>query len=84
MNAQINFGRNEMLCDANVATELLGNRTKAQTYGQVASKWIPPQIVVRIGRTIRFKESELRQFIEEGGAKSKQGSDERESTNANQ
>jgi len=73
-----------MLCDANVATELLGNSTKAQTYGQVASKWIPPHVVVRIGRTIRFKESELRQFIEQGGAKTKQGSDENESTSANQ
>jgi hypothetical protein len=61
-----------MLCDADRATELLGNKTKAQTYGQVASKWIPPQIVVRIGRTIRFKEALLRQFIEEGGAKTKQ------------
>jgi hypothetical protein len=61
-----------MLCDANVATELLGNRTKAQTYGQVASKWIPPEVVVRIGRTIRFKEDALRRFIEQGGAKTKE------------
>jgi hypothetical protein len=60
-----------MLCDANRATELLGNKTKAQTYGQVASKWIPPQIVVRIGRTIRFKESALLEFIQQGGAKTK-------------
>jgi hypothetical protein len=73
-----------MLCDANVATELLGNQSKAQTYGQVASQWIPPEIVVKIGRTIRFKESELRRFIEEGGTKTKQGSDENESTSANQ
>jgi hypothetical protein len=62
----------DMLCDANVATELLGNRTKAQTYDQVASKWIPPHIVVRIGRTIRFKEDALREFIDRGGAKTKQ------------
>jgi hypothetical protein len=61
-----------MLCDIQIATEILGNRTKAQTYGQVASRWIPPQVVVRIGRTIRFKESELRQFIEQGGAKTKE------------
>jgi hypothetical protein len=61
-----------MLIDANVVTEMLGNTTKAQTYGQVASKWIPPEIVVRIGRTIRFKEAELRRFIEQGGAKTKQ------------
>jgi hypothetical protein len=73
-----------MLCDANIATEMLGNRTKAQTYGQVASKWIPSHIVVRIGRTIRFKESELRQFIERGGANLKEECDENESTNANQ
>jgi hypothetical protein len=61
-----------MLCDANVATELLGNSTKAQTYGQVANKWIPPHVVVRIGRTIRFKEEALRKFIDEGGAKTKE------------
>jgi len=61
-----------MLCDANVATELLGNTTKAQTYGQVANKWIPPEIVVRIGRTIRFKEEALREFIDKGGAKTKE------------
>jgi hypothetical protein len=29
-----------MLCDVNVATEMLGNRTNAQTYGQVASRHI--------------------------------------------
>jgi hypothetical protein len=73
-----------MLCDANVATELLGNSSKAQTYGQVASKWIPPEIVVKIGRTIRFKESELRQFIEQGGSKSQQEGGKSESTDANQ
>jgi hypothetical protein len=72
-----------MLCDANVATALLGNSTKAQTYGQVASQWIPPEIVVKIGRTIRFKENELREFIKRGGTKTKEGSDENESTNAN-
>lgn len=73
-----------MLCDANAATELLGNRTKAQTYGQVANKWIPPQIVVRIGRTIRFKEDALREFIARGGKKLNQEGDESESTTANQ
>ena len=65
-----------MLCDATVATEMLGNRTKAQTYGQVANKWIPPDIVVRIGRTIRFKEEALRKFIDEGGAKTKEAQDQ--------
>jgi hypothetical protein len=62
-----------MLIDANVATEILGNRSKAQTYGQVASRWIPPEIVVRIGRTIRFREDRLREFIERGGVKNNEG-----------
>src|SRR5262249_16139476 len=78
------LGGKTMLCDADRATELLGNRTKAQTYGQIASGWIPPQIVVRIGRTIRFKEDALRKFIEQGGAKTKQEGGERESTKTNQ
>jgi hypothetical protein len=73
-----------MLCDANVATELLGNTTKAQTYGQVASQWIPPEIVVKIGRTIRFKENALREFIAQGGTKRSQEGEEGESTGSNQ
>jgi hypothetical protein len=65
-----------MLCDANIATELLGNTTKAQTYGQVASQWIPPEIVVKIGRTIRFKEDALREFIAQGGTKTREAQDQ--------
>jgi hypothetical protein len=57
-----------MLRDIHWTTEKLGNRTNAQTYGQVANKHIPPHIVVRIGRSLRFKESALLEFIDQGGA----------------
>lgn len=62
-----------MLCDTDKATELLGNKSRAKTYGQVASGWIPPEIVVKIGRTLRFKEQELREFIARGGTKNREG-----------
>lgn len=72
------------LGDINFATELLGNETKAQTYGQVASKHIPDHIIVRIGRDLRFKKQALQEWIEQGGSKRKQGGDENETANANQ
>jgi hypothetical protein len=73
-----------MLCDVNVATEMLGNRTNAQTYGQVASRHIPEHIIVPVSRSLRFKKDALEQWIEQGGSKQNQGSDENESANANQ
>jgi predicted DNA-binding transcriptional regulator AlpA len=72
-----------MLCDVNVATQMLGNSSNAQTYGQVASKHIPDRIVVPIGRSLRFKKDELAEWIEQGGSKNKSG-DESERTDANQ
>jgi hypothetical protein len=73
-----------MLCDVNVATEMLGNRTNAQTYGQVASKHIPEDIIVPVGRSLRFKKDALQEWIEQGGSKTRQEGEEGESTRTNQ
>jgi len=50
------------------ATELLGNETDQQTYGQVYGGHIPPGVVVRIGQVIRFNEERLEEWIAAGGS----------------
>jgi hypothetical protein len=62
------------------AKKILGKNSEGAVYDLVARGIIPPGPLVRLGRSIRFNEDLLREFLEKGGTATDKNNEAREQT----